>query len=158
MFVNIKNEINKTIRSRPRCKFVMAITCPPLPFYLTSNRKLTIFQHYILLESSSSMIHAVILFKNFFRLSPVDRTFRLIEFRISELLLYTINAKKQLYNSFIFLYIDYCLKLLGRTYPSNVHLVYNAEKAIRRMYNTQYIEHANNYFIELNALKLFAKI
>ena len=88
MFVNIKNEIKKTIRSRPRCKFVMAITCPPLPFYLTSNHKLSIFQHYIVLESSSRMIHAVISSKNFFHLSPVNQTFRLIKFRIIELLLY----------------------------------------------------------------------
>ena len=29
------------------------------------------------------------------------------------------------------------------------------KKAIRRIYNTHYNEHTNNYFIELNALKLF---
>ena len=36
------------------------------------------------------MIHAVISSKFFLKLSPVNRTFRLIEFRIIELLLYVI--------------------------------------------------------------------
>ena len=36
------------------------------------------------------MIHAVILKKFFFHFSPVNRTFRLIEFRIIELLLYML--------------------------------------------------------------------
>ena len=38
------------------------------------------------------MIHAVILSNFFFHFSPVNRTFRLIEFRIIELLLYNIRC------------------------------------------------------------------
>ena len=63
---------------------------------------------------------------------------------------------KQLYNSFIFPYVDHCLDAWGRIYPSNANSVYIMQKkAIRRIFNTQYNEHTNNYFIELNALKLF---
>ena len=41
-------------------------------------------------------------------------------------------------------------------YPSNVNPVYVMQKkAIRIIFNAHYYEHANNYFIELNALKLF---
>ena len=39
-----------------------------------------------------------------------------------------VNTIKQLYNSFIFPYIDYCLELSGRTYPSNVNEVYIMQK------------------------------
>ena len=38
--------------------------------------------------------------------------------------IFTVNTKKQLYNSFIFPYIDYCVEAWGRTYQSNVNLVY----------------------------------
>ena len=40
-----------------------------------------------------------------------------------------VNTMKQLYDSFIFPYIDYCLEVLGRTYPNNVNPVCNAEKS-----------------------------
>ena len=63
---------------------------------------------------------------------------------------------KQLYNSFIFPYIDYCLEVWCRTYPSNVNTVFAMQKkAIRIIFSAHYNEHTNNYFIELNALKLF---
>ena len=68
----------------------------------------------------------------------------------------TVNTMKQLYNSFIFPYIDYCLEAWGRTYPSNVNPVYVMQKkAIRIICNAHYNDHTNNYFIESNALKLF---
>ena len=45
---------------------------------------------------------------------------------------------------------------MGRTYPSNVNPAYALQiKAIRIISNAHYNEHTNNYFIELNALKLF---
>ena len=70
--------------------------------------------------------------------------------------IFTVNTMKQLYNSLIFPYIDYCPEAWGRTYPSNVNSVYIMQKkATRRNFNTQYNEHTNNYLIELNALKRF---
>ena len=71
---------------------------------------------------------------------------------------------KQLYNSIIFAYIDYYLEVWGRTdlevwgrtYPSNVNPVYVMQKkVIRIIFNAHYNQHSNNYFTELNALKLF---
>ena len=70
--------------------------------------------------------------------------------------IFTANTMKQLRNSFLFPYIDYYLEVFGRTYPSNVNPVYAMqEKAIRIIFDAQYNEHTNNYFIQLNALKLF---
>ena len=70
--------------------------------------------------------------------------------------IFTVNTMKQLYNSFIFPYIDYCLEVWGRAYPSNVNPAYVMQKkAIRRIFNAHYDKHTNNYFMELNALKLF---
>ena len=41
-------------------------------------------------------------------------------------------------------------------YPSNVNPVYVMQKkAIRIIFNAHYNEHTNDYFIELNTLKLF---
>ena len=46
--------------------------------------------------------------------------------------IFTVISMKQLYNSFIFPYIDYCLEAWRRTYPSNVNPVYViAEKCIK---------------------------
>ena len=51
----------------------------------------------------------------------------------------TVNTMKQIYNSFIFPYIDYCLEVWGRIYPSNVNPVYVMQKkAIRIIYNAHY--------------------
>ena len=70
--------------------------------------------------------------------------------------IFTVNTMKQLYDSLIFPYIDYCLEVWGRTYPSNVNPVYIMhKKAIRMIFNAHYNEHTNNYFMELDALKLF---
>ena len=70
--------------------------------------------------------------------------------------IFTVNTMKQLYNYFIFSYIDHCLEVWGSTYPSNVNPVYIMQKkAIRIILNAHYNEHTNNYFIEVNALKLF---
>ena len=70
--------------------------------------------------------------------------------------IFKVNTMKQLYNSFIFPYIDYCLEVWDRTYPCNVNPVYAMlKKSIRIIFNAHYNEHTNNYFIELNALKLF---
>ena len=70
--------------------------------------------------------------------------------------IFTVNTMKQHHNSLIFSYIDYCLEVWGRTYPTNVNSVYIMhKKAIRRISNTHYNEHTNNYLIELNALILF---
>ena len=70
--------------------------------------------------------------------------------------IFTVNTMKLIYNSLIFPYIDYCLEAWGRTYPSNVNPVYVMQKkAMRIIFNAHYNEHTNNYFIELNALKLF---
>ena len=70
--------------------------------------------------------------------------------------IFMVNTIKQLYNSFIFPYIDYCLEAWGRTYPRNINPVYVMQKkSIRIIFNAHYNEHTNNYFIELNALKLF---
>ena len=45
---------------------------------------------------------------------------------------------------------------MGRTYSSNVNLVYIMQKkSIRRISNTHYDEHTNNYSIELNAITVF---
>ena len=67
-----------------------------------------------------------------------------------------MNTIKQLYNSFIFPYIDYCLEVWGRTYLSNVNPIYVMhKKAIIIILNAHYNEHTDNYFTELNALKLF---
>ena len=69
--------------------------------------------------------------------------------------IFTINIMTQLYNSFICPYIDYCLEVWGRTYPSNVNPVYIMQKkAIRKIFNTHYNKHTNNYLIELNEPKL----
>ena len=62
---------------------------------------------------------------------------------------------KQLYNSYIFPYIDYCLEVWDGSYLSNVDSVYIMQKKAIRSFNTQYNAYINNYFIELNALKLF---
>ena len=63
-----------------------------------------------------------------------------------------VNTMKQLYDSFIFPNIYYCLEEWHRTYPSNVNPVYVMQKKIIRII---FNEHTNNYFIELDALKLF---
>ena len=42
--------------------------------------------------------------------------------------IFMVNTMKQLCNSFIFQYIDYCLEAWGRTYPSNVNSVYVMQK------------------------------
>ena len=63
---------------------------------------------------------------------------------------------KQLYNSLIFPYIHYCLEAWGRTYSFNVNSVYIMQKkAMQRIFNMQYNEYANNYFMELNAQRIF---
>ena len=63
---------------------------------------------------------------------------------------------KQIHNSSIFPYIDHCLEVWGMKYQSNVNPVYvMRNKAMRRTFNIHHDEHTNNYFIELNALKLF---
>ena len=63
---------------------------------------------------------------------------------------------KQLYNSFIFPFIDYCLEVWGRTYQGNINSVYIMQKkTIRRIFNAHYNEHTNSYFVELNALIMF---
>ena len=68
----------------------------------------------------------------------------------------TVNTMRQLNNSFIFPYIDYCLEVWGGTYPGNINPVYVMQKkAMRIIFNAHYYEHTNNYFMELNALKLF---
>ena len=41
---------------------------------------------------------------------------------------FTVNTMKQLHNSFIFLYSDYCLEAWCRTYPSNANSVYIMQK------------------------------
>ena len=70
--------------------------------------------------------------------------------------IFTVNTMTQFYNSFIFQYIYYYLGIWGGTYPCNVNSAYIMQKkAIRRIFNTQYNEHTNNYFEELHALKLF---
>ena len=70
--------------------------------------------------------------------------------------IFTANTMKQLYNSFIFPYIDYFLEVWCRTYSSNVNTVYVMQKeAIRIIFNAHYNEHRNDYFMELNATKLF---
>ena len=72
------------------------------------------------------------------------------------IVLHTVSTMKQLYNSSIFPYIDHCVEVWGRIYPSNVNPVYVMQnKAIRIILNAHYNEHTNNYFIELNTLKLF---
>ena len=70
--------------------------------------------------------------------------------------IFMVNTMRQVYNSFIFQYVDYCLKVRGRTYPSNFNSVYVIKKkSIRRIFNVQHNEHTNNCFIQLNSLKLF---
>ena len=41
------------------------------------------------------------------------------------------------------------------TYPSNANSVYVMQKKAIRILNAHYNEYTNNYFIELNVLKLF---
>ena len=67
-----------------------------------------------------------------------------------------VNTMKQLYNSFIFPYIDYCLEVWGRTYPSNVNPVYVMQKkAIRVIFNAHNNEHTNNYLLRIKCIKTF---
>ena len=63
----------------------------------------------------------------------------------------TVNTMKQLRNSFIFPYIDYCLEVWGRTCPVYVM----QKKAMRIILNAHHNEHTNNCSMELNAVKLF---
>ena len=44
--------------------------------------------------------------------------------------IFMVNTMKQLYNSFIFPYIDYCHAVWGRTYPYNVNPVYILQKKV----------------------------
>ena len=68
--------------------------------------------------------------------------------------IFTVNTMKQLYNSFIFSYIDYYHEVWGRTYPSNVNPVYVMQKkTIRIIFNAHYNEHTNNFFDRIKCIK-----
>ena len=64
---------------------------------------------------------------------------------------------KPLYNSFSFPYIEHCLEVWYRKYPSDINPVYVLQKkAIRITFNAHHNEHTNKSFtMKLNVLKLF---
>ena len=53
-----------------------------------------------------------------------EKHLKLTHFFISLGDIFTVNTMKQLNNSFIFSYIDYCHRAWGRTYQNSVNSIY----------------------------------
>ena len=70
--------------------------------------------------------------------------------------IFTVSTMKQLYNSFIFKYVIYCLEVwVGHIQAMLIQFMQCRKTGIRIIANAHYNEHTNNNFNELISLNLF---